>query len=95
VKVEGTIKEGIKWINVALRSWRRIALMKMFNSVWSSLDDLKLPFSTFSLTHGIVLRPQQKYSWMESLHSSHRFMTLLTSKVLPILFTGILILITT
>jgi len=70
VKAEGTIKEGIKWINVTLKSWRRIALMKLFNSVCGTLDDLKLPFSTVSLSHGVVLKPQQEYSWMESLHSS-------------------------
>ena len=46
VKAEGTIKEDIKWINVTRKSWRRIALMKLFNSVWGTLDDLKLPFST-------------------------------------------------
>jgi hypothetical protein len=70
VKVEGTIKEGIKWINVALKSWRQNALMKLFNSVCGSLDDMKLPFSTASLKHGVVVRRQQEYSWMESLHSS-------------------------
>jgi hypothetical protein len=70
VKAERTIKEGIKCINVALKSWRRIALMKLFSSVWGTPDDLTLPFSTVSLTHGVVLRPQQEYSWMESLHSS-------------------------
>jgi hypothetical protein len=70
MKAEGKIKEGIKWINVALKSWRRPALMKLFNSVWGNLEDLKLPFSTVSVTHGIVLRPQQEYKWRESLHSS-------------------------
>lgn len=66
VKVEGTIKEDINWINVTLRSWRKTALMKLFNSVWGTVDDLKLPFSTVSLTHGVVMRPQQEYSRMES-----------------------------
>jgi hypothetical protein len=66
VNAEGTIKEGVKWINMALKSWRRAlanALMKLFNSVWGSLDDLKLSLST-------VLRPQQEFSWMDSLHIS-------------------------
>jgi hypothetical protein len=70
VKAEGTIKEGIKRIDVTLKPWRRIALIKLFNRVWGTLDDPKLSLSTVSLTHGVVLEPQQEYSWMESLHIS-------------------------
>jgi hypothetical protein len=49
VNAEGTIKEGIKWMNVALESRRRAlvnALMKLFNGVWGILEDLKLSLST-------------------------------------------------
>jgi hypothetical protein len=49
VNAEGTIKEGIKWMNVALELRRRAlvnALMKLFNGVWGILDDLKLSLST-------------------------------------------------